>query len=74
MFWGVSMRRSKKGVALEVITDILLICLAGDLLYLYWRGTWYDPLPLVEVLEVLILVGAVALGIFRLGILLSSRK
>ena len=50
---------------IEIITDTLLIILPADLLYLYFMGAWYDPIRAIEVTELVILWGAMLLGIWR---------
>lgn len=42
-------------LALGLITGISLSVLAGDLLYLYYMGAWYDPIHWIEVSEVVML-------------------
>jgi len=42
---------------------MVTLCLAGDLLLLYFRGAWYDPMKLIEVSEVTCLFLFVVLGI-----------
>ena len=39
----------------SLLTGVFLSVLAGDLLYLYYAGGWYDPIKFIEVSEIVIL-------------------
>jgi len=49
----------------EFIFSILLVVLAGDLLYLYYAGGWHDPVIWVETSEVACLYAFVVGGILN---------
>lgn len=49
-----------------VISDILLIILSGDLLYLYFAGAWSDSL-LIEVAELTVLFSILAWSVIKLS-------
>jgi len=49
----------------DLVGDLLFIVLAGDLLYLYYAGGWYDPYILIEVAELTILWTIIAVNIIR---------
>ncbi len=50
---------------IEVITDICLIGLSADLLYLYFAGAWSDPNVLILTIELIILPLILFFGIWR---------
>ena len=50
----------------NLLEDMFLIVLAGDLLYLYYAGGWYDPFYWIELTEVVLLYLMVAFGLVRL--------
>lgn len=54
-----------KRLAINLLEDMLLIVLAGDLLYLYYAGAWYDPVRWIELTEVVLLYLIVAFGLVR---------
>lgn len=39
---------------LAIAQSLLLIVTSGDLLYLYYKGCWYDPIDIIEHSEVAI--------------------
>lgn len=45
------------------VSRLMLTVLAGDLLYLYYIGSWYDPIKLIEISEVVLLYICVIGGI-----------
>ena len=47
----------------ELTISMLLVVLAGDLLYLYYAGGWYDPSKIIELTEVTLLYAIAVLGI-----------
>jgi len=58
---------------IEFITSIFLVVLAGDLLYLYYKGGWYDPNKKIEIAEVIALYVLITGGLanlIRLAIIL----
>jgi len=54
-----------KKAIIEAITDILLIGMATNLLYLYFVGAWSDPYILILVSELVMLVAVIGFGIYR---------
>lgn len=50
---------------LGLSTGMLLSVLAGDLLYLYYAGAWYDPMYWIEASEVVMLYIIFVLGIVQ---------
>ncbi|MBI4304534.1 MAG: hypothetical protein HY665_09400 [Chloroflexi bacterium] len=58
-----AMKTSK--VIMEVVINTALIALPGDLLYLYIVGSWYDPIEVVEITELVILSLLPVIGLFR---------
>ena len=43
---------------------MVLAVLAGDLLYLYTAGGWYDPSHVIEIAEIVLLSLLVPLGVY----------
>ena len=43
---------------------MVLAVLAGDLLYLYFAGGWYDPNRFIEIAEVTMLCLLIPLGLY----------
>ena len=60
------MKRSIFKGVLEMLLAGLPAILALDLLYLYFAGSWYDPIRWIELTEVvaLIIMSLVYLGLF----------
>lgn len=50
----------------SMLEDAFLVALAGDLLYLYYIGAWYDPFGWIEIAEVVLLYLLIAFGLIRL--------
>jgi len=50
---------------IEVVTDALLITMAGDILYLYFIGRWYEPCIPILIVELTVLSAAVGFAIWR---------
>jgi len=50
---------------IEVVTDALLIVMAGDILYLYFIGRWYDPCLPILIAELTILSATIVFAIWR---------
>ena len=48
-------------LGVRMFVRLLLVVLAGDLLYLYYAGGWYDPTVWIEVTE-LVFLYAVVIG------------
>ena len=53
---------------LKLIIYLWLSVLAGDLLYLYYSGGWYDPIKFIEMAEVVFLYIFVVLGLVMFAI------
>jgi len=64
------MKRSVFKGVFELLLAGLPVVLALDLLYLYFAGSWYDPVRWIELTEVavLVIVSLVYLGVFILKI------
>jgi hypothetical protein len=60
------MKRSIFKVMFELLLAGLPVVLALDLLYLYFAGSWYDPVRWIELTEVvvLVIVSVVYLSVF----------
>jgi len=54
-----------KRLVVNLLEDIFLIVLAGDLLYLYYAGVWYDSAYWIEIIEVVFLYLIIAFGLVR---------
>jgi hypothetical protein len=69
------MKRSILKGSIEMLLVGLSAVLSLDLLYLYFVGSWYDPIRWVELTEVVILVviSLVYLGLFIFKILERMR-
>ena len=50
---------------------LFLSVMCGDLLYLYFAGSWYDPIKLIEYTEVILLF---LIGLFGLYWFVISAK
>lgn len=63
---GEQMKRSVFKGVFELLLAGLPAVLALDLLYLYFAGSWYDPIRWIELTEVavLVIVSLVYLGMF----------
>ena len=42
-------------IVVELLITMMLVVTVADLLYLYYRGVWYDPNKAIEVAEVALL-------------------
>ena len=47
---------------MKLLTSVFLIVTSADLLYLYYKGVWYD-VWWIEMIEVVFLYGFIALGL-----------
>jgi hypothetical protein len=47
----------------RLVVRLLLTILAGDLLYLYYAGSWYDPIRAIEIAEVILLYVFIVTGL-----------
>jgi hypothetical protein len=70
------MKRSVFKGMLELLLAGLPAVLALDLLYLYFAGSWYDPIRWIELTEVavLVIVSLVYLGVFVVKISRQYRR
>jgi len=50
---------------IEVVTDVLLMVMAGDILYLYFIGAWYEPCIPALITELIILPATIGFAIWR---------
>jgi len=50
---------------IEVVTDALLMVMAGDILYLYFIGAWYEPCIPALITELIILPATIGFAIWR---------
>ncbi|KKM95087.1 hypothetical protein LCGC14_1191880 [marine sediment metagenome] len=50
---------------MKLLTSVFLIVTSSDLLYLYYKGAWYD-VWWIEMIEVVFLYGFIALGLVSL--------
>lgn len=53
---------------------MLLIVLAGDLLYLYYAGAWYDSVYWIELAEVVLLYLLIAFSLAHLYFCIKGAK
>jgi len=47
----------------ELMATAMTIVLSADLLYLFYKKAWYDPIKLIEVSELIMLYSFIILGI-----------
>ena len=50
---------------LNLLSDMLLLALAADLLYLYYAGAWYDPVLETEIAELVLLYIIACFAVLR---------
>jgi hypothetical protein len=52
----------------NLLGRLIILALAGDILYLYYAGSWYDPIKAIEIIEVVLIyclaVGSIVWAIF----------
>jgi len=65
-FLAAMKREEIKRLTCKLVSNIMLVVLAGDLLYLYFVGAWYDPIAAIEVVEVIALIGLVFWGLIMI--------
>lgn len=53
-----------KKAALEILTPLLLIAFAGDLIYLCFMGGWREPNSLILISELVAFLLCIVLGIW----------
>ena len=53
-----------KSLIIGFANSLFLTVCAGDLLYLYFAGRWYDPNSIIEITKILLLCILAILGIF----------
>lgn len=63
-----------KEILVECCTDLLIVVLSADLLYLYFAGAWYEPIRLLRVLELVLLFFAVAFGCWRFASFVKRKR
>ena len=61
-----------KDKIIDIFISMLLFVTCGDLLYLYFMGSWYDPIELIEYTEVVLMFVFALLGLYR-SIVLTKR-
>jgi len=49
----------------NLVEDLLLLALAVDILYLYYTGSWYEPIRAVELAELVILWTIIPFALWR---------
>jgi len=49
----------------EIITDVVVFWLPIDILYLYFAGSWYEPIKVILWAELIMLFVLPILGIWR---------
>ena len=63
----------KKSIVIEIITDVVIIWLPIDLLYLYFANGWREPNLLILHLEIVLLFLLPVFGIYRLYSFIKNR-
>ena len=58
----------------ESITDALLLALPINLLYLYFKGTWSDPITVILWLELAMLFAIPLFGLWRVFTYIRERR
>ena len=61
-------------MTLNTVGDLSLIIIAGDLLYLFYKGAWGDPNSAIIIAEVSFLWFAIAFGLFRYFLHMKEAK
>jgi membrane protein YdbS with pleckstrin-like domain len=59
---------------MDVLLMAFLVILSLDILYLYYRGAWYDPYKFIEISEVVLLYAFSVVGITRIIIKFRELK
>ena len=47
----------------ELYGDILIVILAGDIIYLYFAGFWHEPITIIRIAELIWLPLCIVLGV-----------
>ena len=68
----MEMVKKLKGFILDVLLLGIMVVLAGDLLYLYFAGAWYDPSAIIEISELATLYLVIILGVGRVAFKIRS--
>ena len=56
----------------EILTDVVVIWLPIDLLYLYFAGSWYEPIKVILYAELILLFALPIFGILRVYFYIKS--
>ncbi len=59
---------------LGLLTGIFLSVLSADLLYLYYAGTWREPIRWIEASEIVMLYIIFVLGIIQIVVVTKELK
>ena len=59
-----SVKKRIAEVALSLMPYIMIIVLAGDLLYLYYAGAWTDPNRFILIQEIIALYALILFGLW----------
>lgn len=54
-----------KAIILETLTDVLIVAMAANLLYLYFTGGWCEPIVAILISELVLLFLAIIFGCYR---------
>ncbi len=68
------MKKLKRNPVFEMAVYLLIAGLAGDILYLYYAGSWIEPRKVIEVSELIMLWAFVAGGIILAVVKLLDMK
>ncbi len=53
----------------NMVVSLFLSIMCGDLLYLYFIGSWYDPIKAIEYSEIALLLFFGVFGVYRFIVL-----
>ena len=56
----------------DLLSDVLLVILSADILYLYFAGGWYEPNLIILTAELIALFTIAIWGIFRFYTLITK--
>ena len=59
---------------MDALLIAFLVILSLDILYLYYRGAWYDPYKFIEITEVVLLYAFSIIGTVRIIVKLRELK
>jgi len=57
--------KNQREFIIEAFTDVCLVALPWDILYLYRAGGWYEPNRFILIVELTMLPAIMALGVWR---------